>query len=337
MWKLLPNGYWFEKEKKGLTGKHGRRSEELKGNGQTTPNIVHTIRQAGRTSGSDGPRRGSIPKGYVPCARSKSWDLKLGGPVGEKDGFFHRSRRFIKGIVRTPGTQTEALLPDNAFNKSTTKVLLENTSAVLQSQVERDGGTSSKSPTPPSGGSNSSRKVFSVLNRKTTAMSKSSSVLDLLMGKPPPGTPDESALYSGADRTDYFKVEISDPDGPTFLPSEARRVGTPPLPSDRPRSGGLRGFFFDYRSPGGVPYGDKSRCTSPSQGIIATSEIDIEDAMPFRFSQDNRPEHPFELNVPEHLPGSPLCPRSPLHPSGGKGICVYHGRNRTDTHTEFYA
>jgi len=34
----------------------------------------------------------------------------------------------------------------------------------------------------------------------------------------------------------------------------------------------------------------------------------------------------FEWDVPEHLPGSPLCPLSPKHRSGGKGICVYHGR-----------
>ncbi|KAF2141427.1 uncharacterized protein K452DRAFT_288123 [Aplosporella prunicola CBS 121167] len=37
----------------------------------------------------------------------------------------------------------------------------------------------------------------------------------------------------------------------------------------------------------------------------------------------------FEWDVPEHLPGSPLCPLSPKHKSGGKGICVYHGRRKT--------
>ncbi|KAF2091641.1 hypothetical protein K490DRAFT_61074 [Saccharata proteae CBS 121410] len=37
-------------------------------------------------------------------------------------------------------------------------------------------------------------------------------------------------------------------------------------------------------------------------------------------------EEEFEWDVPEHLPGSPLCPLSPKHKSGGKGICVYHGR-----------
>lgn len=34
----------------------------------------------------------------------------------------------------------------------------------------------------------------------------------------------------------------------------------------------------------------------------------------------------FELDAPEHLPGSPLCPMDPKHKSGGTEICVYHGR-----------
>jgi hypothetical protein len=33
----------------------------------------------------------------------------------------------------------------------------------------------------------------------------------------------------------------------------------------------------------------------------------------------------FELNVPDHLPNSPLCPLHPKHKSGGKAICPLHG------------
>lgn len=36
------------------------------------------------------------------------------------------------------------------------------------------------------------------------------------------------------------------------------------------------------------------------------------------------------LDIPEHLPSSPLCPMHPKHKSGGKGICPYHGRRRDD-------
>lgn len=34
----------------------------------------------------------------------------------------------------------------------------------------------------------------------------------------------------------------------------------------------------------------------------------------------------FHLNMPEHLPTSPLCPANPKHPSGGMGVCVVSAR-----------
>lgn len=37
----------------------------------------------------------------------------------------------------------------------------------------------------------------------------------------------------------------------------------------------------------------------------------------------------FVLQLPEHLPNSLLCPKNPLHKSGGKGICPSHGRRRS--------
>lgn len=38
------------------------------------------------------------------------------------------------------------------------------------------------------------------------------------------------------------------------------------------------------------------------------------------------PVSQFELNIHEHLPNSPLCPRNLSHQDGGTGMCVYHGR-----------
>lgn len=52
----------------------------------------------------------------------------------------------------------------------------------------------------------------------------------------------------------------------------------------------------------------------------------------------NGPMHPgllpglpasFVLELPEHLPNSPLCPKNPAHKSGGSGICPSHGRRRS--------
>jgi hypothetical protein len=39
----------------------------------------------------------------------------------------------------------------------------------------------------------------------------------------------------------------------------------------------------------------------------------------------------FEINIPEHFPNSPLCPRNPKHKSGGRGVCVYHGRREDNS------
>jgi hypothetical protein len=38
----------------------------------------------------------------------------------------------------------------------------------------------------------------------------------------------------------------------------------------------------------------------------------------------------FEMILPpDHLPSSPLCPKNVMHKSQGRGICVYHGRNKS--------
>ncbi|CAJ2513676.1 Uu.00g017950.m01.CDS01 [Anthostomella pinea] len=36
----------------------------------------------------------------------------------------------------------------------------------------------------------------------------------------------------------------------------------------------------------------------------------------------------FQFDMPEHLPSSPMCPANKRHPSGGTGVCVYHGRRK---------
>ncbi|KAM7189709.1 hypothetical protein V8F20_010049 [Naviculisporaceae sp. PSN 640] len=37
----------------------------------------------------------------------------------------------------------------------------------------------------------------------------------------------------------------------------------------------------------------------------------------------------FAFDIPEHLPSSPICPAHPKNKSGGKGVCVYHGRRKS--------
>ncbi|KAF2098461.1 hypothetical protein NA57DRAFT_75705 [Rhizodiscina lignyota] len=44
---------------------------------------------------------------------------------------------------------------------------------------------------------------------------------------------------------------------------------------------------------------------------------------------DDDEDESFDWDIPVHLPQSPLCPLNPKHKSGGKGVCVYHGRRKT--------
>ncbi|MCJ1255525.1 hypothetical protein MMC24_003341 [Lignoscripta atroalba] len=160
--------------------------------------------------------------------------------------------------------------------------------------------------------------------------SSTSSIREIMRGRAPVSTPDSDALYTGPDDRQYFRVDMMHPDSPTCLPSEARRVGTPPMPTRTP-DGRLRGFFFDYRAPDDemfTPLEDlKSHRVPAGEKLALGPEIDWFRVKVSDIADDTDDE--FELNVPEHLPSSPLCPKNPKHPSGGTGICVYHGRNRT--------
>lgn len=83
--------------------------------------------------------------------------------------------------------------------------------------------------------------------------SYTSSQLVLRMGAQPNNTPDERATYkvkrsASAETEEYLKVDISIRGSTSYLPSEARRIHTPPLPQDGP-DGKKRGFFFDYNAP----------------------------------------------------------------------------------------
>ncbi|KAG8531746.1 uncharacterized protein KY384_003378 [Bacidia gigantensis] len=74
--------------------------------------------------------------------------------------------------------------------------------------------------------------------------SSSDSMRSFMQGKPPLPSPDQNEMYIGADNGQYFRVELTDPGAPTFLPSEARRVNTPPINKHK-----ARGFFFNYKPP----------------------------------------------------------------------------------------
>ena len=173
-----------------------------------------------------------------------------------------------------------------------------------------------------------------------TGGSASSSWSSVLQVKAPLATPNSQEMYTGADQQQYFRVEMTDPSGPNFLPSEARRINTPPVS----RSSKARGFFFDYKP----PEVDESEAFKTRVSRRATSEdqeSELGGSRTRRVStsewynvqldaiegHDDRAR--FVAEVPDHLPNSLLCPQHPKSKSGGKGICPAHGRTETESST----
>ncbi len=90
---------------------------------------------------------------------------------------------------------------------------------------------------------------------------------DLRMGGQPNNTPDERAMYKvrrspSAESEEFLRVDISIRGGTSYLPSEARRIHTPPLPGEGP-NGKRRGFFFDYNAPQASTAHEISRKSAP--------------------------------------------------------------------------
>ncbi|KAL8824669.1 MAG: hypothetical protein Q9191_004898 [Dirinaria sp. TL-2023a] len=228
--------------------------------------------------------------------------------------------------------------PRPAFSqaRSMTGHVLERAASILKDFVE-------KTASPISGASSSSSNTsiaasysHNLQHQRPTPLykgySNASSVGNMAASKAPVGTPastDSRLMYTGSDDKQYFRVEISEPGAPTYLPSEARRIGTPPLPGQNSR---VRGFFFDYNvldDGTRTPSPEKVEILPPQPRIKRKKTLDP-DWYGAKLTADEERDliANFELNVPDHLPGSPLCPKHPKHKSGGRGICVYHGRNR---------
>lgn len=196
--------------------------------------------------------------------------------------------------------------------------------------------------------------------RKSTDVSYTSSLRKMRRGATPINTPDPQETYRtkrspSADTEEFFKIDISIRGGTSYLPSEARRVNTPPLPGDGPGQKRM-GFFFDYTapSPTGSPTPESQLGGESEQILLSPSVrprrgrtvggtdwyetqlagVDAVDytgresrKVPGLLRGEKENEEVVDSNVPEHLPNSPLCPRHWKHKSGGKGICWMHGSN----------
>lgn len=270
----------------------------------------------------------------------------------------NRTRRIL-GLRSTVTTPLSA--PERASRQAGTGDILDRASSALRDLVDKH-----KMTPPSSSTSTGNASATSIADKpkhrgrmpgrgrggQHTGHSSSSSVLRMMLGKPPVSTPNSDCMYTGSDAQQYFRVELTEAGAPTYLPSEARRIGTPPLPGSGTK---LRGFFFDLNAPrsaseqreGSWPNAPMNTAplphrqaglTTPSHRVttprspgarVQRNDKDV-DWFRIKVAVDEATEERdnFELNVPEHLPSSPLCPRHPKHKSGGKGVCVYHGRNK---------
>lgn len=252
----------------------------------------------------------------------KSHDSFQHATLTPKEGLYCRTKRAL-GLKHGPIDPNDP----ESLERTSTDRLLDRVSSTLRFLPDRRTASPS-SATSVSNLSIAAPRWQRIMNRHgKIGLSTSSSIREILMGKPPIHTPEPEAMYTGSDSNQYVAVDLTE-EGMTFLPSEARRIHTPPLPTDAtsPGVGKARGFFFDYNAPPGPNFPDQPADANMPVGgprrdsdwyRVKTNAIEAE-AMT---------REQLAASVPEHLPNSPLCPRHPKHMSGGTGECPYHGRN----------
>ena len=149
---------------------------------------------------------------------------------------------------------------------------------------------------------------------RTPAVSYTSSQRELRLGAVPTGTPEANATYRVGNKV-YFKVDISVRGGTSYLPSEARRIHTPPLPGEEVHVQGPlgpNGHRYVKMKPRAGGYYELPATRPPNMSRALTRDwYDVQLAL---LESEARPalDHdlPVDYDIPEHLPSSPLCPRN---------------------------
>ncbi|KAF4970780.1 hypothetical protein FSARC_2250 [Fusarium sarcochroum] len=157
--------------------------------------------------------------------------------------------------------------------------------------------------------------------------SVTSSVREILKGETPPSSPFSS--YTSSLHANCVDSQ--------FPGGEALRIKTPPLAEDT-ASGQPRSFFTEM-----IPPSEDDSwafCPGSSSGRNSPQTVRRHSLVPHTYEWwEKIPKQPirrnpfeepipFEFQVPEHLPSSPMCPANKKHVSGGTGVCVYHGRRK---------
>ncbi|MCJ1284524.1 accessory factor associated with RNA polymerase II [Xylographa opegraphella] len=294
-------------DEKRVDGKHGY---------EVTESAVSTLQRTGTITASSSTARRNTPLSKPRTEYSEGLYCRVRRRLGLKKGRF-------------PGSDEEKSM---GGIKSETGMMLSHAAELLRDVPDRR-------PTLNALSTRTSKLSIAAAHHQEGAQSSATSSLrNLFMGKVPLPTPDPAELYTGSDNGQYFRVEMSSSEAPNFLPSEARRIDTPPMPGGKDSGRKLRGFFFDFRPPGEdsepTPLSREAssvnRKSFQSFGTKPEGSDSQKEREWFRVRvQTFSDQNTFELDVPDHLPNSPMCAKNPKHTSGGKGICPYHGRART--------
>lgn len=318
-WKRQISGRWIEVR----IGRKSKSSEQSwAGSTDSIPPISDVALEVGVVQNEDltGVSSQSDDIEQISKGRKASHATRIGGLYG-------RAKRRI-GLQQ----RSEEPIPKRLARTNThTFDVLQRVSSILRDIPETTRTSPDISRTA------SSQTINGLHKRRTrrfpfshrSPFSSSSSIRRLRMGISPRNTPDAQEMYLGSDGNTHPVVEMTSRDGPAYLPSEARRIGTPPLTSGSP---GLRqGFFLDeYTSSDSTssPKADGKQQVNGNgdQESNGNAEADLYRAR-FVAEKAKDAQFQFDFNVPDHLPNSPLCPRHPKNRhTGGKGICVHHGR-----------
>lgn len=256
--------------------------------------------------------------------------------------------------------QVSALLSSMAGDQTTKLSRTSTTKGVNLSNVRSMSARTDS--TRGSRNASKTRTFFGLLSPLTVNLNRSmemvdtasftSSILKMKRGPTPNVTPDEGATYrvrqsSSAETEEYLKIDISIRGGTSYLPSEARRIHTPPLPEEDSGSN-RRGYFFDYYGPRNelenVGRKGKRKVNSrlqrssthpcPRRTAMAKSNCrdwydvqlaELESSSTSSKGNDDEarrcgrggrgayPPDEVDYSIPEHLPTSPLCPRHPRY------------------------
>ena len=345
-WRYEVSGHWLE-----IRLGERRPSENSPQASQTTMNPWSAPPTPSNTNETMSKAEKMMGMGVQPSPKvPKRSFFSPPATTGQFEGLYERTKKRL-GIRN----YNDHLPAPHLTQRSKTGEVLERTSSKLRLYATKQGPVSGTTSVKTVSSHNSStrsvtlpkwqRLMGETVRGIDSSSSNSSSQRSAIQGRPPEPTPELEEMYTGSNKQQYFRTEMTDVGGPNFLPSEARRVNTPPIGASR---GKARGFFFDYKPPelNEAPFrGRMSRQTTLGIEDLDASNDQIAESRKMSVLDSTTEWYNVQLDaidanenslisfvseVPDHLANSPLCPRHPKNKSGGKGTCSLHGRTGTD-------